>query len=201
MSKWTIEMPDGWKPGGCGECKMGHDYEWDKCPLSHAVEATANADLVGDFELRKFEAWFSLFVARLYDKGIIRKDDPMFEAYKEFRSMMELRPVPAPKEGILNGLCKEAVETSKSKGWKHDNDGQAIALMHSELSEALEAMRKPDRKDEHLPHLDPVGLELADVLIRVFDFCGARGIDLDTCVKEKMAYNKNRPMKHGGKAF
>lgn len=102
---------------------------------------------------------------------------------------------------VLNALGKRAFETSKAHGWKHDNDGQAIALMHSELSEALEAMRKPDRKDEHLPHLNPVGLELADVLIRVFDFCGARGIDLATCVKEKMDYNDKRPMKHGGKVF
>lgn len=101
----------------------------------------------------------------------------------------------------INALCKRAYYTSRDHGWKHDNDGQAIALMHSELSEALEAMRKPDKKDEHLPHLDPVGLELADVIIRVFDFCGARGIDLGTCIKEKMAYNDKRPMKHGGKLF
>jgi len=102
---------------------------------------------------------------------------------------------------VITALCKRAYETSKSKGWKHDNDGQAIALMHSELSEALEAMRKPDHKDEHLPNLDPVGLELADVLIRVLDFCGAREIDLATCLKAKMDYNDSRPMKHGGKLF
>lgn len=105
------------------------------------------------------------------------------------------------KWDFITALCRRAYETSKAHGWKHDNDGQAIALMHSELSEALEAMRKPGCKDEHLPDLDPVGLELADVLIRVFDFCGARGIDLATCLKEKMDYNDRRPMKHGGKLF
>lgn len=117
--------------------------------------------------------------------------------YHEYRS---LKSKDEPLAGITS-LCLRAYETSKAHGWKHDNDGQAIALMHSELSEALEAMRKPERKDEHLPHLDPVGLELADVLIRVFDFCGARGIDLATCVKEKMDYNDRRPMRHGGKLF
>lgn len=98
-------------------------------------------------------------------------------------------------------LCQEAYETSKSKGFKHDNDSQAIALMHSELSEALEFMRHPEKKDEHLPELNPIGLEMADVCIRVFDFCGARNIDLAGCVKAKMEYNKSRPFKHGNKAF
>lgn len=116
-------------------------------------------------------------------------------------SGMTMRKEAVEPLDVIAALCKRAFATSKAHGWKHDNDGQAIALMHSELSEALEAMRKPDQKDEHLPHLDPVGLELADVLIRVFDFCGARGIDLATCIKEKMDYNDRRPMKHGGKEF
>ena len=103
----------------------------------------------------------------------------------------------------LKMLCEEAYSTAKSKGWHETprEDGTLIALMHSDLSEALEAMRKPDKKDEHLPDLNPVGLELADVLIRIFDYCGAKGIDLADCVDAKMKYNETRPHRHGGKKF
>jgi NTP pyrophosphatase (non-canonical NTP hydrolase) len=71
------------------------------------------------------------------------------------------------------------------------NKGEMIALMHSELSEALEAVRK-DLKDEKLPHRSGEEVELADLLIRVFDYAGAYGLDLDGAVSEKRAYNRTR---------
>lgn len=98
----------------------------------------------------------------------------------------------------INALCQLAHAASKEKGFCETprNRAELIALMHSELSEALEAIRKP-APDSHLPHLDPVGVELADCVIRIFDYCGEYGIDLERCILEKMAYNKNRPRKHG----
>lgn len=103
----------------------------------------------------------------------------------------------------ISNLQKRAHETAKDKGWweKERNKGELIALMHSELSEALEALRHPDRKDDHLPHLDPVGVELADTVIRIADYCGAFGIDLEECILDKLEYNENRPYRHGGKAL
>jgi NTP pyrophosphatase (non-canonical NTP hydrolase) len=71
------------------------------------------------------------------------------------------------------------------------NDGELIALMHSELSEALEAVRK-GLPDSHLPHRRGVEVELADLLIRVFDYAGARGLDLEGAVREKLAFNARR---------
>lgn len=75
-------------------------------------------------------------------------------------------------------------------------NAQMIALMHSELSEALEADRK-DLMDDKLPHRKGLEVELADTLIRICDMCGGLGLDLDGAVREKREYNKSRPYKHG----
>lgn len=96
---------------------------------------------------------------------------------------------------MINTLCKNAYETAKSKGW-HDEPretGTLLALIHSEVSEALEA----DRRGDH----ENFAEELADILIRVFDLCGAKDIDLEKAVIIKMERNKGRSYKHGGKAY
>jgi NTP pyrophosphatase (non-canonical NTP hydrolase) len=71
------------------------------------------------------------------------------------------------------------------------NKGELIALMHSELSEALEGARK-GKMDDHLPHRLSEEVELADALIRIFDYAGAYGLDLEGAYQEKTAYNKWR---------
>lgn len=95
----------------------------------------------------------------------------------------------------INDLCKEAFETAKSKGWHNEprETGTLLALIHSEVSEALEADRKGDKQNFEE--------ELADTCIRIFDLCGSRGIDLEKAVKIKMDKNKGRSFKHGGKAY
>lgn len=119
----------------------------------------------------------------------------------------------------LNGL-REAErlvhETATNAGWYHDpatgepikrNVGEVIALMHSELSEALEAYRK-DLNDDHLPERPGIEVEFADCIIRILDTAAALGLDVPGAVIAKNRFNRQRAdhklenrAKAGGKKF
>lgn len=81
------------------------------------------------------------------------------------------------------------------------NKGELICLMHSELSEAMEGERK-NLMDDKLPHRRMAEVELVDALIRIFDYSGAYGYDLEGAFREKMAYNAMREdHKHEARAL
>ena len=93
-----------------------------------------------------------------------------------------------------------AHKTATDAGWYTDpqtgepverNFGEVVALMHSELSEALEADRK-GLMDDKLPHRDGREVEFADCIIRILDTAAALGLDVAGAVIEKNRYNKNR---------
>lgn len=71
------------------------------------------------------------------------------------------------------------------------NKGELLMLIVSEVSEAMEGERK-DLMDTHLPHRKMAEVELADILIRIFDYAGAFGYDLDGAFREKMRFNAKR---------
>lgn len=71
------------------------------------------------------------------------------------------------------------------------NKGELLMLIVSEISEAMEGERK-SLMDDHLPNRSMAEVELADALIRIFDYAGAHGYDLEGAYQDKTAYNKVR---------
>jgi NTP pyrophosphatase (non-canonical NTP hydrolase) len=106
----------------------------------------------------------------------------------------------------IDRLLSETLRCQREHGFDA-TPAEDIALMHSELSEALEDIRDGvwDLRYDTMPgkELKPLGVasELADVLIRVFAFARKHNIDLADAVVRKMLYNETRPYKHGGKAL
>lgn len=114
----------------------------------------------------------------------------------------------------LNALAKVCHDANAK--WWHSietgerierNKGELLCLIHSEISEAMEGERK-GLMDDKLPHRRMAEVELVDALIRIFDYAGAFGYDLQGAFDEKMAFNAQRvDHKHearaaaGGKKF
>lgn len=92
---------------------------------------------------------------------------------------------------------------AREHGW-HDEeheDGTRLALIHCEISEALQALRDGNRADKHCPDFSSLEIELADVVIRIMDYAGLQNLDIAGAIIAKMHYNETRPYKHGGKNF
>lgn len=102
---------------------------------------------------------------------------------------------------MLNELGQTILEVNRANGWNvttpHDFENSdykipsVLALIHSEVSEALEAFRKNDKLN--------FSEELADTIIRVLDLTAGLGIDIDTAVLLKIEKNKGRGYRHGNK--
>ena len=103
----------------------------------------------------------------------------------------------------INKLIEKSHDIAISKGgWDKEREiPELIALIHSELSEALEEYRVSENLDIRYEKNKPEGfvVELADVLIRIFDLSGKYKIDLKKALETKLKYNETREYRHGNK--
>ena len=106
------------------------------------------------------------------------------------------------KKAFINkfeDIQKVIHQNAVAHGWWEEprEDGTLIALIMSEAAEALEALRKGNKPDEHCPQFSGAEVELADVVIRIMDMAEARGWDVAGAIVAKHEFNKGRPYKHG----
>jgi len=124
----------------------------------------------------------------------------LLEQFKEDKEILH-------KVFVLAYHLKEsdAARIALEHGWKikdtPEDKAVKLALMHSEISEALEAVRMGDPQSEKIPEFMLLEEELADVVLRIMNFGGQLGLRIPEAMIAKDEYNNNRPYKHGGKAF
>jgi NTP pyrophosphatase (non-canonical NTP hydrolase) len=107
---------------------------------------------------------------------------------------MSSNPSPKPFVSAFDKLAWRIAECNRLRGWntKESNPCELIALMHAELSEAVEWLRAGDLESDHIAGFSGVTEELADTVIRILAFCESRKLPIASAILAKVAFNESR---------
>jgi len=98
-----------------------------------------------------------------------------------------------------NKTAKQIYKNAVEHGfWKGEvNDGERMALIHAEISEALEALREGNPSSNKIMEFTNLEEELADAVIRIMDYCFGKDLDIAGAILAKIEYNRSREYMHG----
>lgn len=181
---------------------LGHD--------KGEIRTVVNADLV----IKVSKTYSEMELLELFDDTQAAQEI----VKNEVRALMEAKVLAyasAVSDGPmnLNGYRDMCHTQAAAMGWWQrytdtglDPTAEKLLLIVSEICEGMEGARK-NLMDDHLPDRKMEEVELADALIRIFDYAGYRNFDLEGAVRDKLAYNRkradhqpeNREKEHGKK--
>ena len=102
-------------------------------------------------------------------------------------------------EKLWNSVAKSVYKNAVNHGfWEEEpNDGERMALIHAEISEALEALRDGNPSSNKIIDYSSLEEELADAVIRIMDYCFGKDLDIAGAILAKIEYNRSREYMHG----
>lgn len=170
-----------------------------------------------DYREEYREAYFESFREALPDSGLATKNfNSIFNKGKDMQTLKGITQEYTKEQvvGAINLLTDICHSASKRGGWWNDlttgeplerNKLEMLMLIVSEVSEACEGVRK-GINDDHLPQYPMEDVEIADSLVRIFDYIGGHKLQAAESFFDKIQYNANRAdhkpenrVKSGGK--